>query len=763
MDLDSDFYSELNFDLEYEEFELLPNRTDHISPLPLSRLHSPTKQTRVSRRSLSTPAPVSSSDIPRFSPIGSNYKSDSDDCHDAQRLAAKQGLPLLFTQPTQSSKPNDEICGSPNSPFVPYSSFTRDTSSDTSSLSSARSVSLNRRGTADSASPISRKRFKEFVERLKQHDKLEDCVSIGNVNIPQLPEKVRWKAYVELGDLARRYGDSSVASTYFNLACQTQPHAPQPWLELSRLYEDIGNYEMAVTVLEQSLEEFCCGYCEPIVLKLLKLYEKFHKYDEVRSLLFLLRNENPQQSWRILTEGALFEARRGRYDIARRVFKFLLINVSHQGPLYLDAVKMEIRLGSLNRAVKILVKGLRVVPRYGPLWFIALRLMEFIWKDGTFVNYLISQGCCCATLPSIIESFVNLSEQSICKELVWKIRCESAQILTRVSRGIGSYKMQLAKALVSCPKALQWKVWHIGARTEAYAGCRNEAIMLIERALTEAPIKSLAGLIIDYARIYELFGELQRAADLLQDPKFFAKDWRIALEAVMFCIRTRCASAALEVVKSALYYHRLTGRLWALYVQLSIGLGGKVQLDVFNEARVCVPKSGELWCDAARVRLNPFANRFSLSLAKQYLMVAAEFTPQYGDTFIELIRLRLLRRGLGAKVDDIERMCVSADPNYGLLWDFVKNSPLEPVSVIFKRAKSFVVHEIVSNARAYQLAITSSLSSRKSVLPETHSYDACHLGTGLSVFNSVMIGSSLRMTDVSSRYITIFGMEHFQT
>jgi la-related protein 1 len=46
---------------------------------------------------------------------------------------------------------------------------------------------------------------------------------------------------------------------------------------------------------------------------------------------------------------------------------------------------------------------------------------------------------------------------------------------------------------------------------------------------------------------------------------------------------------------------------------------------------------------------------------------AIQFTPQYGDSFVELLRLHLLERGPGANPGDhLDRLCVNADPNYGL-------------------------------------------------------------------------------------------------
>ena len=51
-----------------------------------------------------------------------------------------------------------------------------------------------------------------------------------------------------------------------------------------------------------------------------------------------------------------------------------------------------------------------------------------------------------------------------------------------------------------------------------------------------------------------------------------------------------------------------------------------------------VPKSGEVWCEAARLALNPTMPFFTLAKAQLFLKYAIQFTPQYGDSFLEFIR-----------------------------------------------------------------------------------------------------------------------------
>jgi len=93
--------------------------------------------------------------------------------------------------------------------------------------------------------------------------------------------------------------------------------------------------------------------------------------------------------------------------------------------------------------------------------------------------------------------------------------------------------------------------------------------------------------------------------------------------------------------------HSSTGRLWAVLIQLEHlrtqhlppnSEEGLAAYRVFEEALHEVPKSGEVWCEGARLALH----RGDLAKARQFLDFSLHFTPQYGDSLIEYLRLALL-------------------------------------------------------------------------------------------------------------------------
>ena len=57
-----------------------------------------------------------------------------------------------------------------------------------------------------------------------------------------------------------------------------------------------------------------------------------------------------------------------------------------------------------------------------------------------------------------------------------------------------------------------------------------------------------------------------------------------------------------------------------------------------------VTKSGEVWCEGARVFLDPSSGHFSPRNAALCLNYAVFFTPQYGDSYIEVSVRRCVSR-----------------------------------------------------------------------------------------------------------------------
>ena len=68
-------------------------------------------------------------------------------------------------------------------------------------------------------------------------------------------------------------------------------------------------------------------------------------------------------------------------------------------------------------------------------------------------------------------------------------------------------------------------------------------------------------------------------------------------------IRSNNLPNAITEAKEALKIHSGTGRLWAILIQLKQYETPEKQISVFKRALNEVPKSGEVWCEGARIAL----------------------------------------------------------------------------------------------------------------------------------------------------------------
>lgn len=137
----------------------------------------------------------------------------------------------------------------------------------------------------------------------------------------------------------------------------------------------------------------------------------------------------------------------------------------------------------------------------------------------------------------------------------------------------------------------------------------------------------------------------------------YEDEWKLELELIQQLVgsveRTHAQmlsgnyTKAIHVNTAALKRHIGAGRLWSSYIQLAHLLDcwrcvtnrayGPVQaLRVFRCALRHVAKSGEVWCEGARIFLNPSSSLFHIPNALKCLNYAVFFTPQYGDSFFEV-------------------------------------------------------------------------------------------------------------------------------
>ncbi len=448
-----------------------------------------------------------------------------------------------------------------------------------------------------------------------------------------------------------------------------------------------------------------CKLNDTLLPRSIKLHERLSLHEDIREFLFSLKYEPLERSWKSILEGCLFEARIGNYTEARDVFKFLMSYVPWYGPIYYEAFRLEERDGADSQALAIIRSGLRELPRYGPLWFGLLRIMERrdimqekkYWQIGEEPKLSNLNRECEEAVKSISKEltwrvhFEKFQAEERAAEIAAKglfEQCTGFSLLACRRYMFANCRRSLTQSLLLCPSNLRWKLLLVGARLELGLGNIGTARNLIQRSFQEVPSKSKASVYIECSRMEEYVGNFDVARSIL----IFAKhqlqnDWRLCLESVLLEARRGNMLAAINLAKQAASLHPGTGRIWALYIQLNhrwergaeFLLNRRVYLQslidvlldgpsgnhgqtsnedleilqklsfmspkdiIIRKAIMEVPKSGEVWCEQGRCRLNPFLlDDFDMAAAQQSFAFAIQFTPQYGDTFIELLRLELL-------------------------------------------------------------------------------------------------------------------------
>jgi la-related protein 1 len=302
-----------------------------------------------------------------------------------------------------------------------------------------------------------------------------------------------------------------------------------------------------------------------------------------------------------------------------------------------------------------------------------------------------------AELAGKRANVVSGALEALSKELAWKVYLEYA--LTLEKKGLlDECRKYLREAVITSPENLRWKAWIIGSRVELKSGRTESATLLLEKSLSEVPSKQRSLVLAEEAKLHEYMKDFPKAEKAVAQACVEARqDWKIYLEAITMYMRYLDFNRAMETAKQALQLYSCTGRLWAVLIQLQHTSKELIEQDApmtsFIQALQEVPKSGEVWCEGARLRLNPFSQYFDLAKAEEYLLYAVQFTPQYGDSFIELMRLYYITCKLH-KLKELKQACINADPNYGMLWFFCKKTALDGPRNVWKVAKRLVLEDL---------------------------------------------------------------------
>mmetsp|Transcript_36067 Transcript_36067/g.92941 ORF Transcript_36067/g.92941 Transcript_36067/m.92941 type:complete len:774 (+) Transcript_36067:25-2346(+) len=448
-----------------------------------------------------------------------------------------------------------------------------------------------------------------FEEKVQQH---------------RLPPGQLWRAHLELAESAKRGASLANVRHHFAQALHAEPRTVQVWLEACRTLDELGELEECRALLARGVD--ICPQSEQLCLKLTRIHERLGAHDELRALAGSMRHEQPERTCKVLLDAAHFEVRAGNGEAARAFLRCLMQRMPHQGPVYCEACRIESILGHTWSALSIAEHGVQTCLKYSPLWFILLRLAEKAYGANS------------------VKEYATYAVKNICHELHWKIHFEVAAAFSREGR-LSECRRSIGLAALCCPKHLRWKVWLLAARSELWEGSEGPCRKMLAQARAEAPSRIQVAVCIERVRTEEYLGAHDEArAALAEAHACDGQDWKVYLEHIFLEARQGNLSSARDVALEALQLHPATGRLWSAFVALEhSGEGGaRIAMETFRRAVKEVPKSGEVWCEGARVYMNPLGAFFHLGHACKCLEFAVHLTPQYGDSFLELLRLRLL-------------------------------------------------------------------------------------------------------------------------
>ena len=139
--------------------------------------------------------------------------------------------------------------------------------------------------------------------------------------------------------------------------------------------------DSAARLLKQGLRY--CPLSDQIAIKFIKTHERRGELHLARQFLSTMKDHSIEKTWKIVLEGALMEARLGNMQVARGMLEMLMQNVGNFGTIFLEGVRFEEKWGgSLANAINYCEEGLRKNPRYGPLWFAYLRVIDKLEAEG---------------------------------------------------------------------------------------------------------------------------------------------------------------------------------------------------------------------------------------------------------------------------------------------------------------------------------------------------------------------------------------------
>ena len=534
----------------------------------------------------------------------------------------------------------------------------------------------------------------------------------------------------------KKRGRINDALVVFERLCREYPQCNTVWIELSRFYIERGMIRKCREVILCGLEMIPGN--EALLGKRIKVEERLRNVNGMIECANKFLTMNSSRCEKDIIEATIAIAKLGCGYEASVLFRRLMSTKSITQPIYLDYIRFVFKTENYENGLNMLKKALSKQTKHGPLWFFSFSILE---QNHTF----FCTRCDLRLRANNVELayYLNRAFVYLPKDLHWKVNYVAAQAQLRSFTHIRLWTRSRKRLLRSycetypgvihtcfdslrqcverCPNDYKWKVWLLAGRVQALAGKRQSAIRCLVRSTEFAPERSTHAVCLELARILDFIGQPATAGEVIQQNILrFPEEWKLVLERINQLLRENRTLEAYHLNAKYLERDVHAGRLWSSFIQFTHQLyGPSLALQIFYLALKYVSRSGEVWCEGARVFLNPISRHFNPHNAQRCLMFAIYFTPQYGDSFIEAIRLSMITSDellmfgrsnnpcfLSALMSArdysaIINKCIYADPNYGSCWFRAKFFPLGSAQEVTFRAIKYTAHEVSVISNVY--------------------------------------------------------------
>ena len=573
-----------------------------------------------------------------------------------------------------------------------------------------------------SITPPTMQRFEQIFSE-KGYD--EARIYFNEILAQEKDPKEKGKLLRTAAETAKRFSEINTALDLYEEATSYDPTTAASWIDRAKLLNEQGDYLEAEKILRIGTQKV--SHCEQIVKKLIKSYEHTNNIYAARKFLGSALYSQPFNQEFILVEGALFELRQGNVDFALKILNDVRNKSGWKANVYSELVLFFEKSGMTESTFAIVEEGARLNPRNA---IVCQALLKHQKNPLNAITILRESA-----LTKWTAEFTDKMTTTVCELLACRNQIREMRLL-------------LSESVVLCSSKQRYKLLLTAAVNELTHGDQAMAPLLFNYALEVSPFKAKPLVSLLIAKMFELNGDYDKADDLFNECiKNYSAEWRVYLEYAQFNVHRNQIQKAIDVLVQALKEHPGSGRLWAFRVQLEAYNGIQSQIQVLKTSIQNVPKSGEVWCEAARIAMNPLSEYFSTEAARQYLEFAYRFTPQHGDTLVELLRVELLEKGLCADLSAIRQRFICSEGNYGQLFLFVRGIDDRPMGEIFESAVHEVQADLIENAKIYQRAIARTSFVVSSVAEEEQKMKEQQSKMSLATFAFGLAKMSRLMTD----------------